>query len=137
MGSTHFHTMNAKLIIAAVFAIFSVSTVFAGSRTTNCGPSSRCHSSFLKYSWPAMVNDNFSKFPTSALNSCSNWKTAKNKVIYSTKPSFGDLLKRKWRVEHQTTHKACGIKVRCDGRGTAKMGEDVLQRFRYNCVRLN
>merc|ERR1719192_1390935 len=104
--------MNTRLVILAVIAViatFNVQTVFAASRTTDCGLSSRCHSSFMKYSWPSMVKDKFSKFPTSALQACKNWENAKNKVIFSTKPSVGDLLKRKWRVEHQTTHKACGI----------------------------
>merc|ERR1712046_416414 len=138
MGSTSIHTMNTKtLIILSVIAIFSVSTVFAGKRTSDCGPSSRCHSSFMKYSWPVMVADNFSKFPTSAKLACQNWNNAKTKVNFSTKPSVADLFKRKWRVEHQTIHKACGIRVRCDGRGQVKMGKDVVQRFRYNCVRLN
>ena len=88
-----------------------------------------------------MVDDKFSQFPKSALNKCGwkIWALTKDKtqVLFSTKPSIGDLLKRNWRVEHQTIHEACGIKVRCNGRGTAKMSEDTLQRFRYNCVRLN
>merc|ERR1711972_1305252 len=112
--SSHIFVMNTKLVILAVIAL--ISTVFAGSRTSDCGPNSRCHSSFMKYSWPVMVQDNFSKFPTSA-KACKKWKDAKTKVNFSTKPSIADLFKKKWRVEHQSIHKACGIKVRCDGRG--------------------
>ena len=80
-----------------------------------------------------MKKTGFSSFPRSALQNCDNWANAKNKVVFSTKPTGGDLISRRWRVEEKTEHLACGIKVVCETRGKFDMKTKKYTRYNPRC----
>merc|ERR1719195_1428380 len=128
--------MNTKLIILAVTAVFSVSSVFGFE--TNCGPETQCYKLFMSYPWKMMEKDGFSKFPSkNCRRSCRrcNWKNAKTEVLDFRMMTAKDYQRGKWPIESETKHTTCGLTVKCKTRGVAigRAIPVIHPSFRYQC----